>query len=113
VDRTFPVSSKLILHEWLTFSTFLFRKINYERYIFDNKLAKSIGIGGAIELKFAYKFTLKNYSVFSPFISSSISPFYYHPNNETISNQTKGMIYSEKKHLTSFQIGISYHFLRK
>ncbi len=90
-------------------SSGLFRNINGQPFVYDEKKARSFGIGGDISLKLGYKIKFKTQSSFSPFISLGYTPYLYSPNTETSINQTKGLTSKNWTNILSTQIGLSIH----
>jgi hypothetical protein len=93
-------------------SSGVYRNVNGEPFIYDEKTSKAFGIGGDIQLKFGYYFKLKNKSYISPFIAASYTPFIYSPNFEGVVNQTKGLTSNNWTGLLNAQVGLSFHIKR-
>jgi hypothetical protein len=90
-------------------SSFLFRKVNEEPYVYDDKKMKAIGVGGNLGFKIGYYLPLKNSCKVSPYISINYTPYLYSPNTETVINQTKALLAKKWTSILSLQIGVSVH----
>jgi hypothetical protein len=94
-------------------SSGLFKKINNESYMIDDKKINAIGVGGDVGIKIGYNLSVKNSCKMSSFISVNYTPYLYSPKTESVINQTKGLIIKNWAGIVSAQIGISIHFLTK
>jgi len=92
-----------------TTSSVLFRNINGQPFLYDEKKAKAFGIGGDLNLKIGYKIKFKSQSVFLPFIALGYTPYLFSPNTEAIINQTKRLTSKNWTGILFAQIGLSFH----
>ncbi len=90
-------------------SSIVYRNVNGEPFVYDEKKSKAFGIGGELHLKVGYYYKLKNKIYLSPFIAVAYTPILYAPNHEAVINQTKGLTSNNWTGIISTQIGITFH----
>lgn len=88
----------------------LFRKINGDAFVFDEKKAKALGIGGQLRLTCGYRIHMKGSRFISPFVSAGYAPYFFSPDTEAIINQTKGLTGKPWTSIISVETGVSFHF---
>lgn len=91
----------------------LFRKINGEAFVYDEKPSRAFGIGGNLQVLLGYSVPLKNRVYWSPWISFGYAPYLYSPNTEAVINQTKGLSGKNSTALLSGQIGCAFQIKKK
>lgn len=91
-------------------SSVLYRKVNGEPFVYDEKRSKALGIGGDLQFKLGYCFNLKNKSYVSPLIAVGYTPYFYASNSESVINQTKTLASKSWTSILTVQLGIAYIF---
>lgn len=90
-------------------SSGLFKNVNGKSVVYEEKKARSFGIGGDLSLKAGYYLKLKNKMHLSPFILVGYTPYFYSPNTEVVINQTKGLTGKNWTGIFNTQIGLAFH----
>lgn len=72
-------------------STLLLKKIESQYYVYDDQLARAVGIGPELSARLYYTCLEKSKLKFSPFLALSFSPFLWSPKTEALINQTSGL----------------------
>lgn len=87
----------------------LFRKVNKERFEYDDKKIKSLGIGGNLNLKMNYLIKLTDKYILAPHISIGYAPYYFNPKTEEVINQTTELISKNWTGIITSQVGVSIY----
>lgn len=91
----------------------LYKNVNGQPAMFEEKSFKSFGIGGEISILLGYHLKSVKLNFLSPFLSLGYSPYYYSPNSEAVINDTKTLIINPWINSFNFRAGISFRFGRK
>jgi hypothetical protein len=91
-------------------SSAIFRKVNEQPFIVDEKQSRAFGIGGDLSCKMGYVFSISEKFQLSPFIKVGCTPYLFSPNTEAVINQTKTLASPNWASSLNAQVGISLHF---
>jgi len=89
-------------------SSALYRRLNGEAFMVDDKKSKSLGIGANIGAKIGYHLSKHNIHQFSPFVFFGYKPYIYAPKNEAVINATQELITKNYMYALNVRIGFTY-----
>jgi hypothetical protein len=90
----------------------LFKRVNGEAYLIDEKRRPALGAGAHINLYFGYNIPLLESRMISAYVGAGCSPYYFSPYTEAILNQTVGMTGNKFTTVISGQVGVKFYFVR-
>ena len=90
-------------------STLLLRKIESQYYVYDERVARAVGIGPELALRTYYTLRENSKFTWSPFLSCTYSPFLWSPQTEALINQTGGFTSNAFTMLTQVQLGVIFN----
>jgi hypothetical protein len=90
----------------------LFKRVNGEAYLIDEKRRPALGAGAHFNLFFGYNIALRANMIISPYVGAGCSPYYFSPYTEAILNQTVGMTGNKYTTVISGQAGVKFYFVR-
>lgn len=89
-------------------SSALYRRLNHQVFMVDDKKSKSLGAGGNIGIKMGYHLYRHNKYQISPFVFFGYTPYLYTPKNEAVINATQELIAKAYMYALNFRIGFTY-----
>ncbi len=88
----------------------LFRCVNHTPYLYDDKRAKALGIGGSIDIKCAYRCLKINKGLsMSPYVNAGFTPYFYAPGFESLINQTKQLVSKTSTEILNLELGVIFN----
>lgn len=84
----------------------VYRRINGEPFIVDEKRSKAWGIGASLEAGIGYHFPFGKRLTANPFASVHCLPGFYFPGIERVVNQTQGLVANDFSVALAFKVGI-------
>jgi hypothetical protein len=85
----------------------LFRRVNHTPYFYDDKRAKAFGIGGTVDIRFAYRcLQINKQLTVSPYATAGFTPYFFEPGFESLINQTKQLASMTSTKILNLDLGI-------
>lgn len=91
----------------------LFRNVNGEPFMVDDKRSMAWGVGGEVALKCGYLINTGERGNCSPYISFVYNPCYYSPAMESVINQTLTLTSETWTPMLVGQIGVTIHLYKE
>jgi len=86
----------------------LFRRVNGEPFLVDDSRSKSLGIGGNLGVKLAYKALEREKHHLAPFVYAGFTQFLYAPKNEAVINTTQELYTKSYMNALHLRVGLLY-----